>query len=300
MVLDDISFTLQYFRPKPLWTEFVSNKSCNAAQRRKNEFSCIHYRSGRLVLRYVHNRTILLQFDVKPGVDDGTHSVTQSGFCKSDELNRCIQEICTNVSTSTESLFSVLSVLLHSLQSLPSPTDTFPSLPILLPQRPILDVGLLLLRCAAVSRRSAAVCSPLPAGGVSHAIIPLTDGIYPESQPEFLTFFCSLPWTINATMTCDDTKRNELAFNLGLDMGYPSPHFVQRAKQHGTLTVYHGTNPENLWSILTYGLQSLSNTRLSKNGAIMGHGVYLTTSKKVALFFANSDSCTKVNEVVNF
>eukprot|EP00566_Odontella_aurita_P022506 CAMPEP_0113527768 /NCGR_PEP_ID=MMETSP0015_2-20120614/1475_1 /TAXON_ID=2838 /ORGANISM="Odontella" /LENGTH=141 /DNA_ID=CAMNT_0000426231 /DNA_START=581 /DNA_END=1003 /DNA_ORIENTATION=- /assembly_acc=CAM_ASM_000160 len=94
-------------------------------------------------------------------------------------------------------------------------------------------------------------------------------------------------------MTCDDTKRNELAFNLGLDMGYPSPHFVQRAKQHGTLTVYHGTNPENLWSILTYGLQSLSNTRLSKNGAIMGHGVYLTTSKKVALFFANSDSCTK-------
>ena len=57
------------------------------------------------------------------------------------------------------------------------------------------------------------------------------------------------------------------------------------------MIAYHGTDMENVWSILHNGFFNASEigrggNKFVKNGAIMGSGVYLSTSKKVANYFA--------------
>ena len=106
-------------------------------------------------------------------------------------------------------------------------------------------------------------------------------------------------------------KTTTYTLNLENSLGDPSPKFTKLAMElrqscsggcsggdinsDGTIRVYHGTSIDNAWSILNYGLLNLSNTRHSRNGAMLGSGVYLTTSYDVAYFFAtkHTNSLTK-------
>lgn len=79
---------------------------------------------------------------------------------------------------------------------------------------------------------------------------------------------------------------------------YYSPRFARLCKLYGVVTVYHGTHIDHVWSILNNGFWSMSDNPLfCKNGAIMGSGVYLSTSKKVAQFFATNNSSKNANKI---
>jgi len=79
---------------------------------------------------------------------------------------------------------------------------------------------------------------------------------------------------------------------------YYSPRFARLCQKYGVVTVYHGTNIDHVWSILNNGFWNMSDNPLfCKNGAIMGSGVYLSTSKKVATFFATNNSSKNANKI---
>ncbi|GIL63880.1 hypothetical protein Vafri_17892 [Volvox africanus] len=52
-----------------------------------------------------------------------------------------------------------------------------------------------------------------------------------------------------------------------------------------SVIAYHGTRMENLHSIIHTGLRSMSGTRLQRNGANFGSGIYLSTRYDTALCF---------------
>jgi hypothetical protein len=143
------------------------------------------------------------------------------------------------------------------------------------------------------------------------------------SEQELLGFLCSLPWmkrgriavTRNqglsekkSTQTRDGGRRILFEVCLHLDGtsgcdehtsdASHSPRFARSSQKHGGLTVYHGTHMENAWSILHNGFFNPSEVgrggnKFVKNGAMLGSGIYLTTSQKVATFFATSNAPTK-------
>ena len=80
-----------------------------------------------------------------------------------------------------------------------------------------------------------------------------------------------------------------ICIDVSRALGDESPAFSRYAKTYGTVKAYHGTKIENVWSILNHGLRNLSyDGTLSQNGAMMGEGVYLSTSKTVADMFAQT------------
>eukprot|EP00904_Undaria_pinnatifida_P006156 jgi/Undpi1/2670/HiC_scaffold_13.g06048.m1 len=71
------------------------------------------------------------------------------------------------------------------------------------------------------------------------------------------------------------------------DVVLPSdPAFDAEARLGGYTIAYHGSSPENFHSILNTGLRVMSGSRLMKNGAAFGNGVYLSGSRKAAAAFA--------------
>ena len=87
----------------------------------------------------------------------------------------------------------------------------------------------------------------------------------------------------------DDESRNDSCY---------SPRFARLCKQYGVVTAYHGTHMDHVWSIINNGFFNMSDHPLfCKNGAMMGSGVYLSTSKKVATFFATNNSSKNTNKI---
>ena len=134
--------------------------------------------------------------------------------------------------------------------------------------------------------------------------------LLPPSEQVLLGFLCSLPWMKRGKMTVTrnqgpseskDLPSFDVCLHLDVtdavepsddgDASY-SPRFARSCHQHGGLVVYHGTQMENVWSILNNGFWNPSDAgdEFVKNGAMMGSGVYVTTSKKVATFFATAHS----------
>ena len=146
------------------------------------------------------------------------------------------------------------------------------------------------------------------------------------SEQELLGFICSLPWmkrgriavTRNkqglsekdSTHIRGDGRRILVEVCLHIDGSTSSggdehqsesdvshsPRFARSCQKYGGLTVYHGTHMESAWSILHNGFFNASEIgrgRFVKNGAMLGSGIYLTTSQKVATFFATSNAPTK-------
>ncbi|KAL9190545.1 hypothetical protein ACHAXT_000251 [Thalassiosira profunda] len=130
-----------------------------------------------------------------------------------------------------------------------------------------------------------------------------------ETAWTLLGFLLSLPWTggsrlvkeESATRSNGETATNgdhnnkasskslvgRLCLDIGTALGDPPPAFAQQAREYGTVQAYHGTKIESVWSILNYGLQNLSfNKHLEANGAMLGEGVYLSSSRRVAESFA--------------
>jgi hypothetical protein len=140
-----------------------------------------------------------------------------------------------------------------------------------------------------------------------------------QTEQELFGFFSSLPWmkrgSITVTRTQDHSEKDsthvsdgiqfEVCLNLhgkngdgeheaSRDVSY-SPKFARFCREHGVITVFHGTHMENVWSILHNGFFNPSEVgrggnEFVKNGAMLGSGIYLTTSQKVATLFATSDA----------
>ncbi len=136
--------------------------------------------------------------------------------------------------------------------------------------------------------------------------------VFHPSEHVLLGFLSSLPWMKRGKITvaqksCDsnetepcDGQRIQVCLELDEksdDASY-SPRFARLVRKHGGLTVYHGTHMENAWSILHNGFFNPSEigrgaNEFVKNGAMLGSGVYLTTSQKVATFFATTNAPTQ-------
>jgi hypothetical protein len=108
-----------------------------------------------------------------------------------------------------------------------------------------------------------------------------------------------LPWTQQGKITTNPTTikttttypmkggtKIEVCFDILDAIGDDSPRFAKLAKSRGVTTAYHGTKVDAIWSILNYGLLNLSDTRLCKNGSMLGNGIYVSPSLQVAEFFA--------------
>ena len=52
--------------------------------------------------------------------------------------------------------------------------------------------------------------------------------------------------------------------------------FAKAKAQHGSVFLFHGSGPENWYSILRNGLKVLSNTKYMTAGAAMGKGIYVS------------------------
>eukprot|EP00751_Fragilariopsis_kerguelensis_P034504 CAMPEP_0170965154 /NCGR_PEP_ID=MMETSP0735-20130129/40778_1 /TAXON_ID=186038 /ORGANISM="Fragilariopsis kerguelensis, Strain L26-C5" /LENGTH=355 /DNA_ID=CAMNT_0011382507 /DNA_START=453 /DNA_END=1521 /DNA_ORIENTATION=- len=103
--------------------------------------------------------------------------------------------------------------------------------------------------------------------------------------------------TDNVNKDQQNDKNDEDDYETRND-SYYSPRFAHLCKQYGVVTVYHGTHIDHVWSILNNGFWNMSDNPLfCKNGAIMGSGVYLSTSKKVATFFATNNSSKNANKI---
>mmetsp|Transcript_5055 Transcript_5055/g.9886 ORF Transcript_5055/g.9886 Transcript_5055/m.9886 type:complete len:574 (-) Transcript_5055:39-1760(-) len=203
----------------------------------------------------------------------------------------------------------------------------------------LLDVQMLLVRCAAAGRNRSEICAPVPAefansvgrddgDAVARLVFEASNQLYicgfhgEEQQPQqcprrldtaawsLLSFFLSLPWTAGSQLTTgtvtDDSAKNSnwndddngiktssktrvgtLRLDIGTALGDAPPAFSRRANQYGTIQAYHGTKISSAWSILNHGLRNLSrNDALRQNGAMMGEGVYLSSSRRVAESFA--------------
>ena len=230
--------------------------------------------------------------------------------------------------TDVPSLFSVVSQLLNELNQLPLcviPNNEVTMEPIhslvsrvaklesgqpISSVRKMLDVQTLLLRCAAAGRNRSKICSPIPtefAPAAHEQVFLATNQMYTEgfrkgeAQLEelnqhawtMLTFLLSLPWTKGGSLVSENANSNAKTINIILDissaLGDETPEFARYAKEFGIVHAYHGTTIEKAWSILNHGLRNLSyNSALSENGAMMGAGVYLSTSFEVATMFAQT------------
>jgi hypothetical protein len=125
-----------------------------------------------------------------------------------------------------------------------------------------------------------------------------------RGRKEMYGYLMSLPWTnqgrctVMSNLTSSKTilttskwnggTKFNVCLNLQDVIGDESPRLQKLSENRGTMTAYHGTNIENIWSILNFGLLNLSDTRFSKNGSMLGHGIYVSPSLRVAEFFAQS------------
>jgi hypothetical protein len=186
----------------------------------------------------------------------------------------------------------------------------------------LVDLQVLLLRCAAAGRMRSQTLAPVPLEFLSmeididtltNLIFNTTYELYicgfqheniraQENQnPELwtlLSFILSLPINeyrlsktsaneVKAHKTKSALKSISSKLTIEISGDDPTPTFTKYASKYGTIQAYHGTKIESTWSILNYGLQNLSyNQALSQNGAIMGEGIYLSSLREVAEGFA--------------
>jgi hypothetical protein len=361
---EEVSAVLQHFQPRPdsllIYNDTTRRLLSRGAGNRKRRqpaaaqgFASIRYyqqQQGRhhpptLRLAYLGRRSgPLLFFAVSC---DAPHAVTWlNSPCglknpvasqPAAQPHWLVGDLCSTLTRERASLFAVVSRLLRALNELeeaaPLPDDTRKVWQRQQQQQPLLDLAVLLWRYAAVSRKRATLCAPVPpfwtqqqqdsllnedaALALANHIVALPDlvlanqhsdgdgdgsGSSPNTTQDcstWLAFFFSLPWVEQGTLTSCSANLNSRrrgnihTFQWTLDLqssaGDPSPRWKSLAQQHGTIAqAYHGTHMERLWSILYYGLQNLSdNTILSEhNGTLLGEGVYFSTCKDVASFFA--------------
>lgn len=310
MMANEVSLVFEHFRPQP---EFMAQKATalrRSSHRAMAGFSRIQYQHschGCILVSFVFDQKIRLDFDIscQPPYTVTCSQPLQNGPSTDTELRLALDKMCGQLEGS--SLVAVTSNLLKQLQTLtrdpqPPPSNTAPRLRTLPPR--LSDLALFLLYYAGTSPKSATVCSPVPRA-FRHAngdvwIQRLLACVRKNQTRSLDVFLGSLMWTKGAKVRCvsggvgakHHAASQSVQLCLDPDYGDPLPTFSQRAQCHGTMTVYHGTQMDKVWSVLQYGLLNLSSTSLQQNGAAFGKGVYFSTSRDVALFFSHKYSAT--------
>ncbi|KAL8690540.1 MAG: hypothetical protein Q9218_004038 [Villophora microphyllina] len=64
---------------------------------------------------------------------------------------------------------------------------------------------------------------------------------------------------------------------------------ARQRRSSGSMLLFHGTSIDRLHSILRNGLQVFSNTKLMKNGAALGNGIYMGANSMISVTFAEQD-----------
>lgn len=67
--------------------------------------------------------------------------------------------------------------------------------------------------------------------------------------------------------------------------------FEAKRKKLGSMFLFHGSPIENWYSIMTNGIQNMSNTKCMLNGAAYGEGVYLSNKLNVSMTYGSSRRC---------
>jgi hypothetical protein len=347
---EEISSILRFFCPRPRFATSGIGSTENERPLQKRQPLCRGYSrvkfdapGNRIVLTYLHMLppfstevssfplAVYLSFEVSlatKSVKCIQCSATTSSIAKS--INERIDVMCLNRLSSEVSLFSFISRLLQLLNSdIPkiehgvAKAETFHGLIqraniAQQVQMQLIDLQVLLLRCASAGRTRAHTLSPVPieftlrANGdgdaLAHLIFNASNELYfcgfrgsntqlPGGKQtleawELLSFILSLPISDSQLLkdeSCDNTPSRNIVGNLTIEMnaGDPPPSFTRHAIKYGTIQTFHGTKIESAWSILNHGLQNLSyNKALSQNGAMLGEGVYLSSSRQVAEGFA--------------
>lgn len=354
---DEISMLLRHFRSKPVFAAGPNVTEGSMHQQGKRQ-SRKHHRGYSDVKYYAADNKITLSYlHVNPITNKDEHSTiiflvfqlsvssrvvkcihcSASDKSSSDLIKARMDHICsTELPGVNSSLFSVASCLLQlldddMLNSYHSTRgETFHQLiqrsyhkTNLVNTLHLLDLQILLLRCAAAGRTRSQTLSPLPVAfasikgddALARIVFGASNELYlggfrtakmerkkqhQSTDPWLLlSFLLSLPIKDGRLMKDDkdntiiNTDNRRLQGNivanltLALDTSDPTPSFLNLAEKYGTIQAYHGTKIESVWSILNYGLLNLSyNKALSQNGAIMGDGIYVSSSRQVAESFA--------------
>lgn len=313
---DEVSVVLHHFQPKP---QFLAQKKT----KKFGQFTSTIYKHDSNTLRLVflhHDGILQIGFavsTVRPYgasyLNDGG-SISTIGGKQQNSLESICCELAAEVGPSGCSLFSVVSRLLLSLnkQTFHSEDDRSALLQSYISRltsnrRLSWDLPLVLMRCAATSRHSARVCIPLPADCTYETgdfakihdslISPFRGKRGPLHRREqtMIAFLASLRWTELSNLSTKkiptDSPANQKKVKVTIDLTNVSdvtPRISKLAAERGSVTAFHGTTVDRVWSILNFGL--LTHGSLQKNGAMMGEGIYLTTSYDVAYFFATKDT----------
>jgi hypothetical protein len=306
---DEVSIVLQHFQPKPeyLLIQKVAKKKIIGS------FTSVIYKNDNtLKLVYLYQDGIIT-LDIRISTVQPYALSYINNEIQRDKERSLVDSLCSKISAESRnagsSLFSVVSRLLLSLNKLDLPVGEEVQCAALQShvsrlasnRRLSWDLPLVLMRCAATSRKSSKLCIPLPAD-FSHepgAIVKIRDNLISPShqadrrEQSMLAFLASRHWTEVAKLSTKAvlTEANRKNIKVTIDLTNVSdatPRFSKLVKERGSITAFHGTTVDRVWSILNFGL--LSHTSLQENGAMMGEGVYLTTSYDVAYFFATKDT----------
>lgn len=125
----------------------------------------------------------------------------------------------------------------------------------------------------------------------SHLVDEMPKLLESAPSPEQVRLLQWLLMRCPLTRVASSTVGNTRIHAFSLQGQGQCPRFVDLASRFGVeKKVWHGTAPDNAWSILNSGLRNMSGTRDAKHGAVFGNGIYLARSKEVALHFARSSA----------
>mmetsp|Transcript_13024 Transcript_13024/g.18234 ORF Transcript_13024/g.18234 Transcript_13024/m.18234 type:complete len:459 (-) Transcript_13024:95-1471(-) len=341
MVDDEISLTLQNFMSRP--PELISRRNITTGgskttskkkqEQKQRSFSSVQYDGHVLRLSYLTDRIILSKFEVTATTKPHSVRFVSISNNSDEKFQMLVERLCGKLSSiaaasdssNMMSLSAVVSKLLQALNNVPPPNGNLSDVEqsdfirkcvsqYTTMSLRILDMQLLLLRCAAAGKHSANFCTPIPdefhgEGWLGERILAVTEQMNStellsgqrnlhKQEQALLGMLHSLPWSGQGTLTSSSSSQKSSNFELCFDMeairGEPSPRFSQLAKERGVATVFHGTKMENVWSILNCGLWTLSETKFCQHGSILGKGVYFSNNYRTATMFAlnQARNCT--------
>ena len=135
---------------------------------------------------------------------------------------------------------------------------------------------MLLLHCAAVGKTRSMFCHPIPIG---YQQTDNNNRWILNEEEETKAFYRSLPFSSednNNTNNNDGIKltvvrrTNNNSYHSCFEFqssSSPRFHPLSRSQNNNnTITVYHGTKMDRVWSIMNHGIQSFFDTSLSANG----------------------------------
>jgi hypothetical protein len=269
---DEVSIVLQHFQPKP---EYLIPQAASK-KKRIGSFTSVIYKNDRsLRLVYLYKDGIIrLDFRISTVQPYAISYLNNANEIQQDEEGS-LDSLCSKISAesrhSGSSLFSVVSRLLLSLDKLKLSEEAqcaaaFRSHVSRLTRHRQLswDLPLVLMRCAATSRKSTKLCSPVPANFSNNPgaivriqdnliIVPPAGGKEPDRREQsMVAFLASLPWTELAKLSTKSiptpvANRKKIKVIIDLtNVSDATPRFSKLAEERGSITAFHGTTVDRV------------------------------------------------------